>query len=506
MNQYFNRLLKKYLCMKNKLKWIVIQLVVIIAFGSCSDDFFNELPSDRVNPDHALNSLAEAEFACEAPLAILQDVMPQMVFACDLLSDATTTTDNADNYWQNINNHEFSVDNPYLNPSALYQVVINTNESLLHVDSIMNKDVDMTDIDLQILKANLIGLRSWAYFTIARLYGEVAYLKDNMPEYSPDKVVYVSREAIMDTLINNLLPYLVNDHMKTEDGIVYQSWLPMYNKALIGEIYLEKQDYVNAATYLQMAIEGWENSTGTYKVSNTYAKKNWLNIFVNYSSAEIMSYVPFSYYNKQLNPIELWYGHDRDYLAKPTTGIVNQFSSQVLVKGKVPGDIYRGLDISYKIVNEDTVVNKYSLTESNLSELSSWIILYRAADIHLLLAEAMNRSGNSAIALSILNDGYKKFTNWSSCVGIRGRVYLQNRTVPEGVDSVTCIEDYILEERSLELAFEGKRWFDLMRVARRRDNSYLADKVAAKFDDANQANVIREKLMNEQNWYLPFQK
>lgn len=492
--------------MKNKLKWIVIQLVVIIAFGSCSDDFFNELPSDRVNPDHALNSLAEAEFACEAPLAILQDVMPQMVFACDLLSDATTTTDNADNYWQNINNHEFSVDNPYLNPSALYQVVINTNESLLHVDSIMNKDVDMTDIDLQILKANLIGLRSWAYFTIARLYGEVAYLKDNMPEYSPDKVVYVSREAIMDTLINNLLPYLVNDHLKTEDGIVYQSWLPMYNKALIGEIYLEKQDYVNAATYLKMAIEGWENSTGTYKVSNTYAKKNWLNIFVNYSSAEIMSYVPFSYYNKQLNPIELWYGHDRDYLAKPTTGIVNQFSSQVLVKGKVPGDIYRGLDISYKIVNEDTVVNKYSLTESNLSELSSWIILYRAADIHLLLAEAMNRSGNSAIALSILNDGYKKFTNWSSCVGIRGRVYLQNRTVPEGVDSVTCIEDYILEERSLELAFEGKRWFDLMRVARRRDNSYLADKVAAKFDDANQANVIREKLMNEQNWYLPFQK
>lgn len=58
--------------MKNKLKWIVIQLVVIIAFSACSDDFFNEMPSDRVNPDHELNSLAEAELACNAPLAILR--------------------------------------------------------------------------------------------------------------------------------------------------------------------------------------------------------------------------------------------------------------------------------------------------------------------------------------------------------------------------------------------------------------------------------------------------
>jgi hypothetical protein len=56
----------------------------------------------------------------------------------------------------------------------------------------------------------------------------------------------------------------------------------------------------------------------------------------------------------------------------------------------------------------------------------------------------------------------------------------------------------------LELAFEGKRWFDLMRVARRRnDPMYLANKVAAKFSDPVQAEAIRNKLSNMQNWYLP---
>jgi len=492
--------------MKNKFKWIFIQLVIIFMFGACSEDFFNESPSDRVTPDQSLNSLVEAELACQAPIAILQDIMPQLVFACDLLTDQTVTTDKANANWESINNHEFSTSNPYLNPSALYQVIINTNESLLYVDSIITKDKDITETDILVIKCNLIGIRSWAYFTLARLYGEVAYLKDNLPSYSEDKVVYVSREAIMDTLITHLLPYLENDHLEANNQYLFFRSLPMYNKALIGEIYLEKQDYVNAATYLRMAIEGWENTKSIYKVTATFAKKSWKDIFINYSASEVMSYIPFYYGQKQPNPIEIWYGTDYEYQAKPSDNIMNLFNSQIDQVNKSNGDVFRGLDVSFKMVNDLPVVNKYSLDESRTWELGSYLVLYRAADIHLLFAEAMNRSGSSSIALDILNAGYKQFPNWSENIGIRGRAYLQKRTVPEGVDSVTYIEDLIVEERSMELAFEGKRWFDLMRLARRRGNSYLADRVASKFTDPNQANIIREKLINEQNWYFPFKK
>lgn len=492
--------------MKNNIKWIAIQLIVILAVVACSDDFFNESPSDRVTPDKSYNSLVEAELFCQAPIAILQDVMPQLVFACDLLADQTTTTENSNSFWQDINNHNFSSSNPYLDPSALYQVIINTNESLLHVDSIANKDKDITEVDLNVIKCNLIGVRSWAYFTLARLYGEVAYLKDNLPAYSQDKVIYVTREAILDTLINDLLPYLDNDHLEADDQYLIFRSLPMYNKALIGEIYLEKQDYTNAATYLKMAIEGWDNQVGIYKITSTFAKKNWSNIFISYNASEVMSYIPFYYGQKQPNPIELWYGLNYEYQAKPSENIINLFNSQIDQLNKNTGDIYRGLDVSFRIVDEMPIVNKYSLDESSTWELGSYIILYRAADIHLLLAEALNRSGSSLVALNIMNRGHKTFPNWSENAGIRGRAYLQPREVPEGVDSVTFIEDLIIEERSMELAFEGKRWFDLMRLARRRGNEYLADRVAAKFTDPSAAQRVREKLMNEQNWYIPFVK
>lgn len=473
---------------------MLIQLLVILLFGACSEDFFNEVPSDRITPNQHYKSKVDADLSCLAPLAILRGVIPQMVFASDLLSDATTISENVDPYWQDINNHVLSADNPYINPSVLYQVIVNANESLLYIDEIAKSDKDITALDIKVYKGSLIGIRSWAYFYIARLYGEVAYIKDNLPEYSADKIVYLPRVVMLDTLINQLTPFLEIDYI---DNLV-RGVNSMYNKALIGEIYLEKQDYDNAVKHLRMAIEGYENLKNLYKVSKNYAKAKWINLFINSASQldEIMIAVPFTFANQTSNPIEMWYGYNYQYLAKPSDVIINLFNNE--------GDKFRGLGASYTIVNEKPIVNKYNLDPG--LPLSSDIILYRSADIHLLLAEAMNRVGYSDIALNILNDGNPSFINWDRGAGVRGRVGLKPVTVPEGVDVVNYIEDKIIEERAMELAFEGKRWFDLMRLARRRGNDYLAGRVAAKYTDPILANTVREKLMNEENWYLPFRK
>ena len=69
------------------------------------------------------------------------------------------------------------------------------------------------------------------------------------------------------------------------------------------------------------------------------------------------------------------------------------------------------------------------------------------------------------------------------------------------------LEDKIVEESALELAFEGERWSDLMRIAKRRhDPAFLADKVYEKLLKANnpKAGAVRSKLMDMNNWYLPF--
>lgn len=65
-----------------------------------------------------------------------------------------------------------------------------------------------------------------------------------------------------------------------------------------------------------------------------------------------------------------------------------------------------------------------------------------------------------------------------------------------------------MNENALECCFQGTRFYDLMRVAlRRNDPSYLAKRVYARQGSANVATekaTIRKDLTNPNNWYLSF--
>lgn len=70
------------------------------------------------------------------------------------------------------------------------------------------------------------------------------------------------------------------------------------------------------------------------------------------------------------------------------------------------------------------------------------------------------------------------------------------------------VEDLIMNENALECSFQGTRFYDLMRVAlRRNDPAYLADRVYARNGSGNEATVkatIKKDLYNPKNWYLSF--
>ena len=72
---------------------------------------------------------------------------------------------------------------------------------------------------------------------------------------------------------------------------------------------------------------------------------------------------------------------------------------------------------------------------------------------------------------------------------------------PENKELVQkCVEDLIVDEEALELAFEGCRFFDLLRVAHRRmgtEPDYLAKKLAKRNPE------LGTKLLDPKNWYFP---
>ncbi|MBO7120744.1 MAG: hypothetical protein J6W03_10555 [Bacteroidaceae bacterium] len=66
-----------------------------------------------------------------------------------------------------------------------------------------------------------------------------------------------------------------------------------------------------------------------------------------------------------------------------------------------------------------------------------------------------------------------------------------------------AVEDLIIDECALELAFEGTRFSDLCRVAMRRGNpDYLAERIS-KRRTGEVDNKLRSRLQNMTNWFLP---
>jgi tetratricopeptide (TPR) repeat protein len=513
---------------KNTNYFFIAVLGMLLTTYSCSDSFFDQQAGNRMNPDDHYQSMMDVQISLYGAMSPLQKQMPLAIIADGLRSDLMDITENANSDLSAINNQNYSANNPYLDGSGFYKVIISVNEILMHIDSVSSADPNFDNYYTFYTKGALIGLRSWAYFNIVKLYGEAAIIKDNMPGISDDLTQeYLGKAAMIDTLINQLTPYIHTDVKLVELYVPYY----VNTKTLLGELYLEKNDYAKAVEYLKMGLESYSNGKNAtdlsksevkgldYKVSKTYSKESWRNIFIGAENAldENIGIVPFSSSEGQINPLTSWMLYSDAYIVKPTQKLIDLYNSQVPLKGS-DGDIYRGLGVTYDTIpgTGNYYISKYSLDAGE--PYSADIVISRVADLHLLLAEALNRSGDPALALVLLNQGInaekpkpKGYAMWAPNLGIRGRAYLQSKSIPAEITDPNAImlyvEDIIIDERAMELAYEGRRFTDLVRIAERRgDPSYLANRIASKYADPATADMVRNKLSNPSNWYLPTKK
>lgn len=290
-------------------------------------------------------------------------------------------------------------------------------------------------------------------------------------------------------------------------------------------------------------LRNFEQDATTLVDSNT---KGWRSIFgrdrdVLWNSEWIWS-LPFDSDFAPSNPFITFFSKTGgDYLAKPSQRAIDLWNNNTQNNG-FPYDT-RGRKFSYRLVGGDPVIMKYlykfEAAADQFKREGDWF-LYRAAKLHLRYAEAANRDNQQKIAYALLNVGIRAayspatvpvdvtniqqtflafpydfdarmgdFPNyrapWHRNTGIRGRAYLT--AIGAIGDAMITTEDNIINEAALELAYEGSRWEDLVRIARRRnDPAFLADKIYDKLNKEGNAEAanVRAKLMNVNNWYLPF--
>ncbi|MGC4234186.1 MAG: RagB/SusD family nutrient uptake outer membrane protein [Niabella sp.] len=484
----------------------------------------------------------------------------------ELRADLLTTTNNADENLRELNQHEVREGNIYANPKPYYDVILNCND-MLHNFSKMLADKTLNQTEYNMRYADVASLRAWVYLQLGIHYGNIPYITQHIPDVTSLETLMSSNaakpipfSALLDSLIKTqeslayLEPYAAgSDLITTIDG--YSTAKFFINKqVMLGELYLwrgQGNDYNKAATALKQVMEtGGTGDFFTYRITGAskgdnndiavgYVRYNelnenslinnnsqgWRSIFARAEDRlfgyEWIWYLPYNSLFKPQNPFTKLF--TTGFLVKPSQQAIDNWDAQVQ-KNDFPYDA-RGRKFSYAMAGNEPQVMKYAYNANT----EKWF-LYRAAALHLAFAEAANRDGHHTIANALVNQGIqptlgnriineggaylfdaRKSDNpqiaadWYLNAGLRGRANLY--TVPVTTDSTIAIENMIVEEAALELAFEGRRWSDLVRIAlRRNDPSFLADKVYEKLRKQNNpaAATVRAKLMNKENWYLPF--
>lgn len=235
------------------------------------------------------------------------------------------------------------------------------------------------------------------------------------------------------------------------------------------------------------------------------------------------------------------------YLIKPSQVAIDNWNAQRQYNG-IPYDARGRLSYSTSIVGpEITKLTDNIIPATNFNKVGKWGI-YRAGLLHLRFSEAANRDGKGKLGWALLNIGIlntfyvgtrnsagtaapvsfdeintmvtpyaapydfdARFNGdyrspWYRNTGIRNRAGVTALDVSLQND-VTGLEGKLIDEAALELAFEGNRWPDLLRIARRQNNpAFLAERVYQKLlkDGDPNASATRAKLLVPANWYLPF--
>ena len=369
--------------------------------------------------------------------------------------------------------------------SSFYRIINYCNTVIDLAPAVIDEDPTLTQEQLDNYIAEALTIRAYMYFTLARSFKDVPLkLEATLSDQDNFQLPVTPQEQILEQVKLDLEEA---ESLSTEDYGNIPENKGRITKHAINAIQTDVYLWTNE---FQSALDAANKIINSGEYSLIPATNNWFNtVYAQGNSSE--SIFEFQYTPQNLNPFYSIFLQRPQFLAAPSVledvfGVDYDDPENKDIRGErasmVPGtnEIYK-----YTGLNEN---ERKALQNSD----THWFV-YRYAGILLLKAEALNELGRGSEALEIIEE-------------IReAREAIQSTSENVNPDNTNAVTDYILAERSRELAFEGKRWFDILRNARRNNYERLDILIAVAINSAppSQQQSIVNKLQDPNSHYLP---
>ncbi len=521
---------------------------------SCSD-FLEILPLNDVVLENYWTDKGDVESVMNSCYETLEhgDVLQRYAVWGELRSDNMTHGANVPNEINEILKENLLPSNTYCNWSKFYEAINRCNILCHYAPKVQAIDPNYTEEEMRANVAEATWIRSLSYFYLIRTFRDVPYSTEPSIDDTQNYILpAMPFNQVLDSLIYSLETVkgdAVRRYYTDESPSAWQNSCRVTRwavYALLADLYLWKGDWDNAIRYCDLVIdykklqfeellerEGNVNNIDLidsipmildHRKDMRTCGNAYNEIFGDGNSFESIIELYFDRNQTQKNTlVSDYYGYNNDLLGRitPPSFLANKEiatgSDKESVFKKFDGRAYSSF---YNTSGDNFAITKYNftnvsyLTESvnKFSDLNfsytrrssgdaNWIF-YRLSDMLLIKAEALierDGEGDRENAFTLINIVNKRAND-----GVK-----QTRTTqldPKSyVDSKSAMEDLVLEERQREFIFEGKRWFDLIRFARRDgNNDRLVRLTARKYKQNRTAMEI--KLADPNIIYFPYAK
>ena len=519
-----------------KIRYIAVVLCATCALTSCND-FLGTVPLNEIVLENFWENEEEVNsvvMSCYSGMA-QGDFLTRLILWGELRSD-NVVAGNITGDIKYVNNDQLMdmldgsiLPNHYIADwSSFYSVINRCNTVLHYAPDVVLRDPDFNQSEWNYIEAEMLTLRALCYYYLVRSFRDVPFVTDPTIDDSRDfKVPAADPDSVLNVLVKDLQKAELYALKEFPEG---SSSMYSYTKArvtkltvwaLLADICLWLERYDDCIAYCEKVIEAKVeeakelnmNYDGDYPLianqknsSSTSKHQAYRQTFGTGFSFESIFEMPFGYnYDDKRDALRSYYG-------SIDVAIGAMSASTFLAEGIKEGNnkIFKESDIraieSFNTKASGTFpIHKYvlySISDDDNTfgypgfEYSNWIF-YRLTDVMLMEAEALVERNDSAGKKAVdLEKAFELVSAVYTRANLKGEE-LKKKDYPTQEN----MRDLVLLERQRELLFEGKRWFDLVRKARREGTSdAMLDLATQKYTNPGS---VKSKWIKPDMLYLP---
>lgn len=449
----------------------IISISVLLLASSCSD-FLDLNPKDKKVEGTFFSSKDEMTQAVTAAYVPLRDLVDNDIFTGEGRSDNvhyefTNNSGSAIVYRNDIYNFTNGPEDTYVN-AVYFHCYKGISRANIVIDKLANTKLSQEDRNH--IDGQAKFLRAFFYYKLVRCFGGVPIY---LHEITDADKTFVSRSSVDD-----VYKLIVSDAQAAVDELEAPKSFPQSGEAtkgsatiLLADVYITLKNYAEAEKLLktlpQMGYGLLPDYADAFALENKNSKESLFEIQYKQGlqggqqSNFIYKFLPRSKNTLLITGVATnnssiggWNVPTQDLIDAYEPGDKRKSASIAVAEGKYGSDYYFTFSANVPIENYISkpdvtgvpYIKKYLHPHTDPNNTDDNWPVYRYSEALLFLAEALNEQQKTAEAETYLNQ-------------VRARAGLQ----PVTTSSQSELRDAIFKERRVELAFENKRWYDLLR-------------------------------------------